>query len=77
MELKKKIGVFTTFRGGVRTEVVKIHNFFFSNESFPKTKNIELKNLILHFCNVLTGSLSFFAIGKQQFLDQGIIYNNK
>ena len=42
-----------------------------------KTKNIEVKNLILHFCNVLTGSLSFFAIGKQQFLDQGIMFNDK
>ena len=37
----EKKGVFTTFRGGrgggVRIEVVKIHNFFFLNESFPKS----------------------------------------
>ena len=38
MELKKKFEVLQLLGGGVKTEVVKFHNFFFfSNESFPKS----------------------------------------
>ena len=57
--------------GGVRTEVVKIHNFFFSNESFPKhlkPKAFKLEKLTLK-STTFDNNVAYFQLNNTQFCE--------